>query len=276
MIGDPQELVFISDRHVSITNATSEIFPDAFHAICTYHLGNNIKSRFKNAAFYKLYQDAAYAYRKSQFTYYWNQILSIRSGSLAKYLQEIGVERWARCYQVGRRYENMTTNSAVSFEKSRRYTVKPVDWCMFHVEDGGLNETVDLNARTCTCMEFQYMGIPCSHAIAVARHKNINCHTLIDPCYSVDSLIGAYAEPILPVGHMSEWKRPADYQPIPIQPPRLVKRAGRRRTQRIASTGERRVVNKCSRCGTSGHNRQTCTNPITQARTSGCIYGRTV
>ncbi|XP_022154400.1 uncharacterized protein LOC111021677 [Momordica charantia] len=123
--------------------------------------------------------------------------------------------------------------------------------------------TVDLNARTCTCMEFQYMGIPCSHAIAAARHKNINCHTLIDPCYSVDSLISAYAEPILPVGHMSEWKRPADYQPIPVQPPRLVKRAGRRRTQWIASTGERRVVNKCSRCGTSGHNRQTCTNPIT-------------
>ncbi|XP_022151685.1 uncharacterized protein LOC111019601 [Momordica charantia] len=329
MIGDQQELVFIYDRHVNITNATSEIFPDAFHAICTYHLGNNIKSRFKNAPFYKLYQDAAYAYRKSQFTYYWNQILSIGSGSLAKYLQEIGIERWARCYQVGRRYENMTTNSAASvnaflqearelpitkiveficellqrwfherrtqwstqntshsdyaeerlavqFEKSRRYTVKPIDWCMFHVKDGGLDGTVDLNARTYTCMEFQYMGIPCSHAIAAARHKNINYHTLIDPCYSVDSLIGAYAEPILLVGHMSEWKRPPDYHPIPVQPPRLVKRAGRRRTQRITSTGERRVVNKCSRCGTSSHNRQTCTNPITQARTSGCIYRGTV
>ncbi|XP_022157996.1 uncharacterized protein LOC111024593 [Momordica charantia] len=190
--------------------------------------------------------DATYVYRKSQFTYYWNQILSVGSGSLAKYLQEIGVERWARCYQVGRRYENMTTNSAESFEKSHRYTVKSVDWCMFHVEDGGLDGKADLNARTCTCMEFQYMGIPCSHAIAVARHKNINCHTLIDPCYSVDSLIGAYAEPILPVGHMSEWKRPVDYQPIPIQPPELVKHAGRRRTQQITSTGERRVVNKCS------------------------------
>ncbi|XP_022154997.1 uncharacterized protein LOC111022140 [Momordica charantia] len=151
MIGDPQKLVFIYDRH-----------------------------------------DAAYAYRKSQFTYYWNQILSVGSGSLAKYLQEIGVERWARCYQVGRRYENMTTNStkserrthwstqntshsdyaderlALQFEKSRRYTVKPVDWCMFHVEDAGLDGTVDLNAHTCTCMEFQYMGIPCSHAIAAA------------------------------------------------------------------------------------------------------------
>ncbi|XP_022156658.1 uncharacterized protein LOC111023507 [Momordica charantia] len=100
---------------------------------------------------------------------------------------------------------------ALQFEKSRRYTVKPVYWCMFHVEDGGLDGTVDLNARTCTCMEFQYMGIPCSHAIVAVRHKNINCHTLIDPYYSVDSLIGTYAEPILPVGHMSEWKRPADY-----------------------------------------------------------------
>ncbi|XP_022154346.1 uncharacterized protein LOC111021631 [Momordica charantia] len=65
MIGNPPEPVFISDRHISIVNATSEIFPDAFHAIYTYHLGNNIKARFKNAAFYKLYQDAAYAYRKS-------------------------------------------------------------------------------------------------------------------------------------------------------------------------------------------------------------------
>ncbi|XP_022143568.1 uncharacterized protein LOC111013438 [Momordica charantia] len=100
IIGELDDLVFISDRHVSITNTTTQMFLGAFHGICTYPLTNNIKSRFKNNTLTKLYQDAAAAYHESVFKYYWNQIVSVGTGSLAEYLQEIGVERWARYYQA--------------------------------------------------------------------------------------------------------------------------------------------------------------------------------
>lgn len=38
--------------------------------------------------------------------------------------------------------------------RSRLYKVKPIDWCRLNVEDSQLIGIEDLNARTCTCMEF--------------------------------------------------------------------------------------------------------------------------
>lgn len=68
--GEPEDLVFISDRHVSISNATSETFLNTFHVMYTYHLLGNIKSRFKNNASTKLYLDVIDACCESQIIYY--------------------------------------------------------------------------------------------------------------------------------------------------------------------------------------------------------------
>ncbi|XP_038880424.1 protein FAR-RED ELONGATED HYPOCOTYL 3-like [Benincasa hispida] len=41
-IGDVPNLVIISDRHISIVKAVVGIFPDAFHALCIYHIRNKL------------------------------------------------------------------------------------------------------------------------------------------------------------------------------------------------------------------------------------------
>ncbi|XP_038895865.1 uncharacterized protein LOC120084035 [Benincasa hispida] len=182
---------------------------------------------------------------------------SFRDGAVTKYLEDISLQRWARVYQIERRYDNMTSNSVECFnsltkeyrlmpivcfiehvrgmlqswfyerrnywasrtilhsdycetrlaseaDKGRRYQVEPIDCYQVHVRDNRLDDIVNLHTKECTCKEFDSLGIPCSHAIVVAKERNIPIHRLCNRFYIVDSLMTAYAEPINPLGHISE------------------------------------------------------------------------
>ena len=71
-IGDIPNLVIISDRHISIGKAISSIFPEAFHALCIYHIRNNLIDKFKNKNIIPHFYLAAKAYRMSEFQIYWS------------------------------------------------------------------------------------------------------------------------------------------------------------------------------------------------------------
>ena len=165
-------------------------------------------------------------------------------------------------------YTNLVTDYAMTILKeaesvSRTYRVSPVDMYVLNVDDGHLGGLVDLRSRTCTCMEFNCMEIPCSHAVAAAALRNINIQTLCSKWFTVECVLAAYAEPIYPVGHRQEWRQRPDFDDFEILPPRKVPSVGRRQTIRIPSTSEEpRQVHKCMRCGQRGHNRKTCRQPL--------------
>lgn len=46
-IGMVKNLVFISDRHPSIDNALSTVFPEAHHGACIHYVNMNITYKFK-------------------------------------------------------------------------------------------------------------------------------------------------------------------------------------------------------------------------------------
>lgn len=48
VIGDMQELTFISDCCTSILRTVYKIFPTTLHGLCFYNLEGNLKSHFKN------------------------------------------------------------------------------------------------------------------------------------------------------------------------------------------------------------------------------------
>ncbi|XP_038880824.1 uncharacterized protein LOC120066975 [Benincasa hispida] len=144
------------------------------------------------------------------------------------YLEKVGLQWWARVYQVHCTYDKMMTNIveclngvlkdacinivtdyAMSILKelklmSRTYRVSPVDMHIIHVDGGYLEGLVDLRSRTCTCMEFNCIEIPCSHAISAATLRNIKVQTLCAKWFTVECVLAAYAEPIFPVGHRQE------------------------------------------------------------------------
>ena len=102
MIGHVDDLVVVSDRHGSIEKAIQKFFPYASHGICTYHLGQNLKTKFKNVFVHKLFHDVAYAYRMSDFDTIFGQLEMI-SPRVAKYLVDLRVERWARSHSNGKK-----------------------------------------------------------------------------------------------------------------------------------------------------------------------------
>ncbi|KAL6350436.1 hypothetical protein AAG906_004387 [Vitis piasezkii] len=108
VIGHVDDLVVVSDRHGSIEKTVQKLYPHASHGLCTYHLGQNLKTKFKKVVVHKLFHDVAHAYRMSDFDTIFGQLEMI-SPTAAKYLVDVGVNRWARSHSNGKRYNIMTT-----------------------------------------------------------------------------------------------------------------------------------------------------------------------
>lgn len=153
-------------------------------------------------------------------------------------------------------------------ERALTMKVNPIDCYQFHVKDLDKEEVVNLHTQECTCKEFQAEQLPCAHAIAVARDRNINVYSLCANYYTNECLLAAYSEAVYPVGNQSEWKTTEEYVHMTVLPPKVVKRVGRPKKKRIPSVGEAPKLHKCGRCKETGHNRLTCTNPISYIQKS--------
>ncbi|XP_038904293.1 uncharacterized protein LOC120090647 [Benincasa hispida] len=105
-IGDIPNLVIISDRHISIAKAVSSIFLDAFHTPCIYHIRNNFIDKFKNKDIIPHFYLTAKAYRMSKFQMHWAKLH--KYPDVKAYLEEVGLQQWARVYQIHCRYDKMT------------------------------------------------------------------------------------------------------------------------------------------------------------------------
>lgn len=153
-------------------------------------------------------------------------------------------------------------------ERALTMKVNPIDCYQFHVKDLDKEEVINLHTQECTCKEFQAEQLPCAHAIAVARDRNINVYSLCANYYTNECLLAAYSEAVYPVGNQSEWKTTEEYVHMTVLPPKVVKRVGRPKKKRIPSVGEAPKLHKCGRCKETGHNRLTCTNPISYIQKS--------
>ena len=110
-LGDVDGLVFISDRNRSIEKAVKHLFPNSFHGACIYHLGQNLKAKFKRTGVHALFFTAAKAYRISEFLRLMTHIHRY-DPEVGTYLREAGYNRWSRAYSDSRRFNIMTTNIA--------------------------------------------------------------------------------------------------------------------------------------------------------------------
>ena len=114
IVTDSEELVFISDRNQSISNALSTVYSLAHHGCCTWHVSQNIKSNFSCSGVLPLFFRTSEAYRIDEFSVLFDE-LSARYPSIARYLQEqVRFEMWSRAHFKGNRYNIMTTNMSES------------------------------------------------------------------------------------------------------------------------------------------------------------------
>ncbi|XP_052200909.1 uncharacterized protein LOC127807228 [Diospyros lotus] len=122
------DLVFVFDRHKSISKAVLTIFPNALHVHCIYHIGQNVKAKFKHENVHCLFYKAAKAYRESEFHELFNE-LERYDPAVGTYLREVGFSCWARAYSDGKRFDIMTTNIA----KCLNAALADVVNCLFNV-----------------------------------------------------------------------------------------------------------------------------------------------
>ncbi|XP_022151642.1 uncharacterized protein LOC111019549 [Momordica charantia] len=241
-IGNVDGLVLVSDRHQTITNFVATVFPDAAHVTCMHHVVMKLTEKFRNEGMRRIFSKAAKAFKISKFRYYWGQFAGFPG--LHKYLEDIGFDKWANAYQLGMRYNQMTSNLAESInartvgssrgtflieyvenilkevaEQARYHHVRPIHCFEFEVHDGATKVRVNINSKTYTCKQFDYYEIPCSHAITEVVLRNISVHTLCSDKYRIDTLIQAYAEPVYPLGDEEDWILPDDYVPTRLSHP---------------------------------------------------------
>ena len=103
VIGSREDLVIVSDRHASIAKGVQIAFPDAFHAVCTYHLLQNLKTRFHESAMLAVFHACARSYQVTEFGRHMRRLDEINPG-IRPYLFEVGFHKWARCFSKKRKY----------------------------------------------------------------------------------------------------------------------------------------------------------------------------
>ena len=91
---------------------------------------------------------------------------------------------------------------------TERMTVHPVSQYRFHILGGGVKEgIVDSHERTSSCRVFQLDQLVYVHSIAVCLTVRVDYISPYSDYYSKDSLVMAYAEPVEPVGDMTDWNQ---------------------------------------------------------------------
>lgn len=126
-----------------------------------------------------------------------------------------------------------------NFALSTGYLVRHIINGEYEVRDdvGDFNR-VDLERRTCSCREFETMGIPCTHATAASVNGKHNVEGLVAREYTTSYWSLAYAGSINPV----DPSKVTNMQPgMQLLPPSTKRPAGRPRKARIPSAGDIRV-----------------------------------
>ncbi|CAH9148602.1 unnamed protein product [Cuscuta epithymum] len=143
--------------------------------------------------------------------------------------------------------------------------VRPSTAYLFEVIDKSCRPyVVDLEAKTCTCREFELEDFVCVHAVAaIGKRTGISCYDYISKYYHRSAWFEAYKGVIYPLGDYTAEDIPEEYENWVVNPPVSEKRtSGRPKNKRIPSIGEFVSRQTCGRCKQHGHNQKTCNNPI--------------
>ncbi|XP_022857991.1 uncharacterized protein LOC111378930 [Olea europaea var. sylvestris] len=227
VIGDIENLEFVTGRGQSIINGIAEVFPEARHGYCMYHIQGNLKTRYRGSDIVALFRRVAEAYSFEEFTKFMGEI-EHKLESAWEYLSNIGVEHWARSHFSERRYNMMTSNNAESlnalFKKDQEL---PILTMIEHIQlhecassdtgrstiqnSGSGKNSICGTTRSISLLremraQFQLESFPCAHAIAVAMYREFPPHSLCSHYYVADFWRAAYAETIFPLPNEVEWE----------------------------------------------------------------------
>ncbi|CAN6996925.1 unnamed protein product [Brassica oleracea var. botrytis] len=201
---DTPGLVFISDRHASIATRLRKVYNHAQHVICVVHLWRNVIAKYKSSRLANLMSAAARAFTVTEFNKKFIEIQKI-SPNCEAYLVDI-VMSWFALRRAKSTREQGTITPNVrklveeNFDLSTAMAVRDIADLEYQVQDPtGECFTVLLGPGTCTCGEYQLIGIPCMHALACSTRVGFPSDALVAPAYRVPTWRQGFIGKIYPV-----------------------------------------------------------------------------
>ncbi|KAL7231355.1 hypothetical protein ACSBR2_009586 [Camellia fascicularis] len=116
-----RDIAFVTDLHRGLLKALAEVFPFSSHSFCLMHLKTNlktylsVKSRESKEYLLTLFSRCAYAPTIELFNELFEEFKSHCGRSVKKFLEDLPNECWCNAYFQGKRYDEMCTNAAESF-----------------------------------------------------------------------------------------------------------------------------------------------------------------
>ena len=127
-----------------------------------------------------------------------------------------------------------------NLEDARAYAVMPLSAFEFEVtlKTTGFGSSVNLETRSCTCLEFQKVGIPCRHAIAVAMFRDLQHSEFVADAYLKKTWNETTKGVTLPVPDPQDLFIPSEVSDLIMLPPKTKRPPGRPPTKRKRSARE--------------------------------------
>ena len=110
------DLVILSDREKGLALSVESVLPKCHHSFCLYHIGKNIKTKFRsnyNPDIFKAARATTIDGFKSAM-----DLIEAKDSRVFDYLNQIPKENWAEAYFGKCRYGNLTSNIAEAMNSS--------------------------------------------------------------------------------------------------------------------------------------------------------------
>ncbi|XP_060202722.1 uncharacterized protein LOC132631139 [Lycium barbarum] len=170
-----------------------------------------------------------------------------------RYLEDAGRDKWSRLYSPVNRGWTMTSNIAECingklvaarelhifyFLEEVRKMLMLVYWLngsqveasteyVYTVNDGPRRFIIYLKEKTCSCRMFQLDEIPCSHAWAVLKNKNLIADAYCSELFKPETVVNTYDVPVDPLPNETEWNVPKSISDEVVMPPIYKRPPGR-------------------------------------------------
>ncbi|XP_060200781.1 uncharacterized protein LOC132629055 [Lycium barbarum] len=229
--GVRENMCIVSDRHESINKAVSRIYPNVLHYACIWNLWGNVCKKYKKS--HDVLSPVFYAMAKVYTQEDFDELMGKVEKSdfrVAEYLELAGREKWARVYTTANRGWTMTSNIAECINRhlvaSRELPIfdfleeaEPSIEYLYTVYDAGRRFIVNLDNKTCSCQMFQIDEIPCLHAWAVIKKKNLMADDYCSELFKPDTVVKTYDVAVDTFPDEREWKIPTYISEDVVLPP---------------------------------------------------------
>ncbi|CAL8169562.1 unnamed protein product [Prunus armeniaca] len=251
-------IAFISDRNKGLLEALPFVFPHSLHAFCFHHLKHNVLARYPSSLG-KTYRDwivhlfgkCAYAPTEDAFEMHMRTLKEEGGAVIREFLKNLPKENWSAAYFPGKKYGEMCSNVAESFNA---WIVDQRHLPIYQLIDGIRIKIMEMIAQrrriaeewnTCLCPEME-----------------TRLEELLDNGRHWDVVVLCYDIPILPIPDIDRHAQ-EDLGESFVNLPLTKKPPGRPKVKRIKSLGEQFRPVTCSRCRRLGrHTKRTCTAQI--------------